>query len=453
MPRILVVDDDEPTCEMLAAVLSSGGHDAQQALSAEIAWQRVQSSEFDVVVTDVSMSGMDGLELCKRIHEARPDVPVLVVTGQADVATAVAALRAGAYDFLTKPIDAKLMLIAIARAAELRRLDREAKALRRALADVQKFGALIGESPVMRELDDLIVRVAGSDASVLVTGESGTGKELVARSIHEHSRRKDGPFVAVNCAAVPPTLIESELFGHVRGAFTDAKTARDGLFVQADGGTLFLDEVGELPLELQPKLLRALQERKVRPVGSESEVPFDIRIITATNRDLEYLTVEGTFREDLLYRLDVVRLELPPLRARGSDVLLLAQHFIDKMAKTRGGDSKVKGVAPEAAEKLRAYDWPGNVRELENCIERAMALARGDRIVIEDLPTKIRQFTPKQIVASANDPDEILTLDELARRYIGRVLQLLDGNKTRAAQVLGVDRRTLYRRLERHGLP
>jgi two-component system response regulator AtoC len=254
---------------------------------------------------------------------------------------------------------------------------------------------------------------------------------------------------------VPPTLIESELFGHVRGAFTDAKSARDGLFVQADGGTLFLDEVGELPLEMQPKLLRALQERRVRPVGATSEVPFDARIVTATNRDLELAVAENTFREDLLYRIDVVRVELPPLRARGGDVLLLAQHFIDQLG---GQDDvpadrpRVQGIDPGAAEKLLSYEWPGNVRELENCIERAIALARLDRIVVDDLPPKVRDFQPKHVVVSAEDPDQLLALDEVERRYIARVLELLGGNKSQAARVLGVDRRTLYRRLARHGL-
>jgi two-component system response regulator HydG len=455
MPRVLLVDDDEPTCEILAASLSSEGHDANYETGAERAWQRVQSDDFDVVLTDVSMAGMDGLELCKRIHEAMPDLPVIVITGQANLETAVGALRAGAYDFLQKPIDTKLMIPAVARAAKLRRLDREVKRLRRALADAQRFGSLLGQSSAMREVFDLIARVSESDASVLVTGESGTGKELVARSIHERSRRAAGPFVAVNCAAVPPTLIESELFGHVRGAFTDAKTARDGLFVQADGGTLFLDEVGELPLEMQPKLLRALQERRVRPVGASSEIPFDARIVTATNRDLEAAVADGTFREDLLYRIDVVRVELPPLRARGGDVLLLAQHFIDKLGATDDGRAehpRVQGIDPGAAEKLLSYEWPGNVRELENCIERAIALARLDRIVVDDLPPKVRDFQPRHVVVSAEDPDQLLALDEVERRYIARVLELLGGNKSQAARVLGVDRRTLYRRLARHGL-
>jgi DNA-binding NtrC family response regulator len=341
----------------------------------------------------------------------------------------------------------------VMRAARMRALDREVRRLRRALNEAQRFGAMIGRSRPMEAMFTLIGRVAESDASVLITGESGTGKELVARSIHDRSRRASGPFVTVNCAAVPPTLIESELFGHVRGAFTDAKTSREGLFEQAQHGTIFLDEVGELPIEMQPKLLRALQERRVRPVGGSKEIELDVRIITATNRDLESAAAEGRFREDLLYRIDVVRVDLPPLRARGHDILLLAQHFIEENTKSPGSrHTTPPTIDPVVAERLLAYEWPGNVRELQNCIERAVALARGDTITVEELPQKIRDFQAKHVVVSTEDPRQLMTLDELERRYITRVLELLGGNKTQAARALGVDRRTLYRRLARHGL-
>jgi DNA-binding NtrC family response regulator len=301
----------------------------------------------------------------------------------------------------------------------------------------------------MKRVFDLVTRVADSEASVLIMGESGTGKELIARAVHEQSSRREGPFLAVNCAAMPPTLLESELFGHARGAFTDAKTSRTGLFEQATGGTLFLDEIGEMPVEMQPKLLRALQERTVRPVGGNADVTFDARIVTATNRDLEAEVDAKRFREDLYYRINVVRVDAPPLRERGSDVLLLATHFVERFA-ARGG-KPVRGIHALAAEKLCAYDWPGNVRELENCIERAVALLRFDEVTVDDLPEKVRQYRADRLVFATDDLAEVLTIDELERRYILRVLAICGGNKSRTADLLGLDRRTLYRRIDRYG--
>jgi two-component system response regulator HydG len=285
---------------------------------------------------------------------------------------------------------------------------------------------------------------------VLITGESGTGKELVAQALHSRSARANGAFVAINCAAMPDALLESELFGHVKGAFTDARSARAGLFVQASGGTLLLDEVGELSLGLQPKLLRALQERKVRPVGGDTEVPFDARIVAASNRDLETAALEHRFREDLYYRINVIHIDVPPLRARGPDVLLLAQHFVLQFASTFG--KQVKGLSKPAAEKLSAYAWPGNVRELQNCIERAVALTRFEEILLEDLPEKVQSYKRSQVVLDSGDPSELVSLDELERRYILRVLEALNGNKTLAAQTLGLDRKTLYRKLQQYGV-
>ena len=302
----------------------------------------------------------------------------------------------------------------------------------------------------MRRVFDLIARVASSEASVLIHGETGTGKELVARAIHAGSPRADGPFVAINCAAVPPSLIESELFGHARGAFTDAKGSRAGLFVEANRGTLFLDEVGELPLDVQPKLLRALQERKVRPVGSNTEIPFDARLVTATNRDLEHAIEENRFREDLYYRVNVVKVQLPPLRERGGDVLELAQYFLGQYAERSG--KAALSLSENVAAKLMEYRWPGNVRELENCVERAVALARFEAITVEDLPEKIRAYAADRFVVTADDETEVITMEEVERRYVARVLALVNGNKTRAAEVLGFDRRTLYRKLERWDL-
>jgi two-component system response regulator HydG len=338
--------------------------------------------------------------------------------------------------------------LAVKRAAEHHQLRREVRLLRDGATASTHMGEIIGDSPAMRKVYDLIDRVSQSDASILVTGESGTGKELVARALHARSSRGQGPFVAVNCAAISAQLLESELFGHVRGAFTDAKTDRAGLFVQSSGGTLLLDEIGEMPLDMQSKLLRALQERRVRPVGGTREVEFDTRIIAATNKDIDAAVDDGRFREDLFYRINVVRIPVPPLRSRGNDVLLLAQHFLGTWADT--SNKLVDGIVPEAARKLLEYDWPGNVRELENVMQRAVTLTRFDKITVDDLPERIRQHQSASLVVASDDPDHLPTLEELERRYIARVLATVGGNKTQAARVLGVDRRTLYRKLERY---
>jgi two-component system response regulator AtoC len=300
----------------------------------------------------------------------------------------------------------------------------------------------------MQNVGRLLDRIAESEASVLITGETGTGKEVVARTLHQRGRRSGGPFVAVNCATLPETLLESELFGHTRGAFTDARGARPGLFLQASGGTLFLDEIGDLPLGLQPKLLRALQERVVRPVGSDVDVPFDVRLLTATNRDLESAVEERRFREDLYYRINVVHVALPALRARGGDVLLLAQHFLEGFAAQSG--KKVAGVSAPAAERLLAYGWPGNVRELQNCIERAVALTQYEHLTVEDLPERIRDYRRSHVLVGSDDPAELAPMEEVERRYVSRVMEAVAGNKTLAARILGFDRKTLYRKLEHY---
>ncbi len=443
--RILVVDDDPGMCELLEMALRRLSHQAVTATSGPEALQRLDESDFDIVLTDIAMAEMDGLELCQKVSELRPGLPVVVVTGQGSMESAVAALRAGAYDFIEKPVDEKLLAPCLARAGQARLLEREVQRLRREVDTGRPLEDVVGASSAMRRVYDLVARVAPSDASVLIHGETGTGKELIARAIHAKSARAEGPFVALNCAAVPANLIESELFGHARGAFTDAKSAREGLFVEANGGTIFLDEIGEMPIEVQPKLLRALQERKVRPLGSNAEVPFDARIVAATNRDLEIEVEEKRFREDLYYRINVVKIELPPLRERGADVLAIAHHLLRRIAQGRN-----LTLSPQAAERLMSYDWPGNVRELENCMERAVALARFDQITTEDLPEKLRTHRSDRLVVSAEDASELVTLEELERRYIHRVLKMLGGNKSRAAQVLGLDRRTLYRKLDRY---
>ncbi len=446
--HVLIVDDDSALCEMLEDGLSVKGFEVSTATSGQKGFEIASSSNVDVIVSDLNMEGMSGLELSEAVASVK-EVPVIVLTGEASIQSAIEALRLGVYDFLLKPVKLDVLVLALRRAVEKRRLRAEVEQLRNAVAESTQFEAIVGESHPMKELVSLVARVAPADVSVLVTGESGTGKELVARALHQRSPRVEGPFIAINCAAMPASLLESELFGHVQGAFTDAKAAKDGLFVQADGGTLFLDEIGDMPMEMQAKLLRALQEQRVRPVGGSEERQFNVRVVAATNKDLDEAVEEGTFREDLFYRINVVRVPTPPLRARGRDILLLAQHFIERAA-TRA-NRNIRGISPAAAEKLVTYDWPGNVRELENCIERGVALAQGDQITIDDLPERVRAFE-----SVAVEPDDLggtlLTVQELERRHIIRVLEAVDGNKTRAAEVLGFDRRTLYRKLERYGI-
>ncbi|HEX3344563.1 MAG TPA: sigma-54 dependent transcriptional regulator [Polyangiaceae bacterium] len=448
MTRALVVDDDRAMVETMAEGLSARGLEVTTLLSADEAFARlVEGDDFDVLVTDLNMRGMNGVELCDRVVRNRPDVPVIVVTAFGSMDTAVATLRAGAFDFITKPFDMAELEIAVERAAQHRLLREEVKRLRRAAEGAKEFEELVGASVAMRGVYGLIDRVAATDATVLITGETGTGKELAARAIHRRSRRHAAPMVTVNCAAVSLTLLESELFGHVRGAFTDARTDRKGLFVQAEGGTLFLDELGEMPLEMQVKLLRALEARAVRPVGGQQETPFDVRLIAATHRDLLASVEEGTFREDLYYRVDVVELGMPPLRARGADVLLLAQVFLQQLAGPHG--KPIRGISPPVAERLLAYAWPGNVRELRNCIERAVAMARFEDLVVEDLPAQVRDYKPSHVLVASNDPSELVSLGEVERRYVERVMQAVGGNKRQAAEVLGLDRTTLYRKLDR----
>jgi DNA-binding NtrC family response regulator len=445
--RVLLVDDDPSMVALLSLHLTRRGFKVTSLTDPQAALPLLMEQPFDVVLTDLQMNGLSGTELCERVGANLPDLPVVVMTAFGNMQTVVAALRAGAYDFITKPVEVDDLVHTLSRAVQHYHLKGEVVRLTRVVAESQSLGGLLGSSPPMRKVYDLLTRIADSDASVLINGESGTGKELVARALHEKSRRASGPFVAINCAAMPEALLESELFGHARGAFTDAKAARAGLFVQAHGGTLFLDEVGEMPLGLQPKLLRALQERSVRPVGADHEVSFDVRVVAATNRDLEGMVEENRFREDLYYRLNVVQVELPPLRARGGDILLLAQHFVEHFAAR--ASKRVMGLNETVAERLMSYSWPGNVRELRNCIERAVAVTVTERLAVEDLPEKIRAYRASHVVVASGDPSELTTLEEVERRYILRVMEEVKGNKSLAAQILGLDRKTLYRKLDR----
>jgi DNA-binding NtrC family response regulator len=447
--RLLVVDDDLEMCRLLESALGKRGFVVATRQAAEDGFELCLAEDFDAVVTDLNLKGMSGLALAERIAANRPDVPVVVITAFGSLETAIAAIRAGAYDFITKPFEMEALELTLARAVQHRSLREEVKRLRRAVSEGGEGGELVGSSPAMARVREVIARVADSEASVLITGESGTGKEVVARALHAGSRRRGGPFVAINCAAMPEALLESELFGHAKGAFTDAISAKQGLFAQAHGGTLFLDEIGDMPLGLQPKLLRALEERRVRPVGSAHEVAFDARVVAATNRDLETAVEERRFREDLYYRINVIHVPLPPVRARGNDVLLLAQRFVEAFAAASG--KKVTGLSAEAADRLLAYSWPGNVREVKNCIERAVALTEVEHICVEDLPEKIREYRRQPQIALPEAPEELVSMEEIERRYILKVLASVQGNKTLAAQILGLDRKTLYRKLERYG--
>jgi DNA-binding NtrC family response regulator len=448
--KLLLVDDDVAICDAISATLEPRGYDVLCMNSGADALTALDQTEFQAVVTDISMPGMTGLEFCRRAHAKWPNLPIVLVTAFGSMEMAVGAIRAGAYDFISKPIQVQELLLTLARALEHRKLKEENEQLRDTVARYQPPSQMIGESPPIRDVYAMLSHFTASDVTVLITGESGTGKELIARAVHDRGPQKAGPLVAFNCAAIPHTLLESELFGHARGAFTDASTNHKGLFLQASGGTLFLDEIGEMTLATQVKLLRALQERKVRPVGAEREVSFNARVISATSRDLEADVAAGRFRQDLYYRINVIRIHVPPLRARGNDVLLLAEHFVRGFAQHAKKPST--GVDAEAAQKLLAYSWPGNVRELQNCMERAVALTESVRITSADLPQHIRTFQCADVAPPLETPSESLAMDEVEKRHILQTLNVTHGSKTQAANLLGLNRRTLYRKLKSYGV-
>jgi two-component system response regulator HydG len=432
--------------ELLSGELRRQQFEVEWRSSSSDVLDLVGQQEFDAVVADVQMGHINGIDLCSRIATSYPHLPVIVITAFGNLETAVAAIRAGAHDFITKPFEIEKLSLRLERAIEHRWLREELKRLHSGVGPSRPHD-LLGASPAIEKVREMLSRIEESDATVLIMGETGTGKEVVARAVHQRSARSAAPFLAINCAALPESLLESELFGYARGAFTDAKIERAGLMTRAAKGTLFLDEIGDMPLALQPKLLRVLQERHVRPLGAADEVPFEARVIAATHRDLETAVDEGRFRQDLLFRLDVLRIELPPLRARGSDVLLFAQHFT-KLLSARAG-KRVSGISQGAAEKLLHYAWPGNVRELQNTIERAVALTQHEQLIAEDLPERIRSYGPAHVLVASQDPSELVPMEVVERRYIARVLESVAGNKTLAARILGFDRKTLYRKLER----
>ncbi len=451
-PTVLIVDDDADLRDLMREQIETRGtYRPLSARSADAAMELLRDEPVDVVVTDLRMPGPSGTDLCREIVRDRPDVPVVIMTAFGSLDAAVDAIRAGAYDFLTKPFEPERLELVLDRALEDRTLRDEVRRLRRQTGDSPGYLGMVGTSPPMQRLYEIIDRVATSEASVLVLGESGTGKELTARALHRRSRRASGPFVAVNCAAMPEQLLESELFGHEKGAFTDARSARRGLLREAEGGTVLLDEVGDLSATLQPKLLRALQERRIRPVGGDSEVEIDVRILAATHRDLRSAVDAGTFRADLYYRLNVIAIEVPPLRERGDDVLLLAESFIDEVAARDRMTSPT--LSSEVVRRLLTYTWPGNVRELHNCIERCVALAGEGEIELSHLPTEVREGPSHSPEVSEEEvaTHAFPTLFEVERRHILRVLDAVDGNKSQAARILGIDRKTLHARLVRYG--
>jgi two-component system, NtrC family, response regulator AtoC len=444
--HVMVVDDDPCLCAVLDAELVKRDYRTTLAQSPAEALEFLACGEddVDVILTDFRMQGASGADLCARIGQTEEFIPVVVMTSFGSLDTAVAAIRAGAYDYVTKPLDIDDLSMTLDRGIKERALRAEVRALRCGLEDPAPFEKMVGASPEITRAFDLIERVASSDTTVLITGESGTGKELVAKAIHARSARSAGPFIAVNCAAMPEHLLESELFGHVKGAFTDARQSRQGLFLKATGGTLFLDEIGEMPAGMQAKLLRALQERTVRAVGGDAETPFDTRILAATNKDLEHEVAEKRFREDLFYRVNVVNIEVPPLRLRGRDILTLANHML---LRAQPHERHVLGFTRGAADALLEHSWPGNVRELQNCIERAVALAEFDHIRVEDLPESVTQCRSAVSGLEGHDPTELITAAELQHRYVGQVMAAVKGNKTLAARILGCDRRTVSRQV------
>ncbi|MGK0360651.1 MAG: DNA-binding NtrC family response regulator [Bradymonadia bacterium] len=447
-PHILVVEDDSAMADMVQLTLRGSNMRVSLADCVDGGWAILQDEDIDAVLTDLHLGSGRGVELAKRLSEAGRETPVVVMTAFGSMDTAIAALRAGAWDFLTKPVELDEVVHVMRRAVKHSQLSSEVRRLRRAVNHDSACNGMVGSSPAMAALYDLIRRIASRPVNILVTGESGTGKELVARALHCLSDRAEGPFVAVNCAAMPESLLESELFGHRRGAFTGAHESHDGLFVQADGGTIFLDEIGEMSPAVQAKLLRVLQERTVRPVGATQETTFDARLVCATNRDLAEDVKAGRLREDLYYRIKVVHLHAPALRDRGGDILVLAQHFIEKFAARFNVD--ISGLSRSAAARLMQHDWPGNVRELENSIERAVALARFDKLGLSDLPDTVRAKDTPTSALHEHDAENLPTMHAVERRYILHVLDVADGNKSAAADLLGLDRKTLYRKLRRY---
>jgi DNA-binding NtrC family response regulator len=469
--RILVVDDEESSRIGLCELASGWGYECHAASDGPQALERIRESPPHIVVSDLMMPGMTGLELMSAVHEEHPHVVFILLTGHGTIENAIQAMHEGAHDYLTKPIDLTRLRVVLEKAVERVRDREELHRLTRDLAERGKFGRLVGGSPGMQDVYRLIQQAAPTRVSVLITGESGTGKEVVARTLHEMSPRHAKPFVAVNCASIPHSLLESEILGHERGAFTGATATRPGCFELAHGGTLLLDEIGEMPPELQAKLLRVLEERMIRRVGGTQERPVDVRVISSTNIDIDRALDDGRFRRDLFYRLNVFAIRLPPLRERPDDVVVLARHFLDEHA--RANDKEIRGMSPAVTEVLREYRWPGNVRELRNVIERAVVVCEGPRLEVTDLPDLAAPAAIAAVAAIAGNgsgdrshapvseaprpggpvPLEVrpgTTVEEMERLLIQETLRRTDGNKTRAAELLGISTKTLHNKLKKY---
>lgn len=445
--RILVVDDEEHMRQLLAKMLTEQGYAVEASAEGEDALRRLREELYDMVITDIRMPGVDGMELLEHAKALSPETIIIIMTAFGSVDSAVQAIKNGAYHYITKPFKMEEILVLVQKGMEEKRLRREVTSLREEVSRKYEFSNIIGKSKQMQDIFQLIRRVAHTNSTVLIQGESGTGKELVAKAIHYNSPRKERPLVVVNCSAIPETLLEGELFGHVKGSFTGAITTRKGLFEEAHRGSIFLDEVAEVPPSIQVKLLRVLQEREIRRVGGSENIQIDVRLIAATNKDLEEAVRGGEFRDDLFYRLNVIPILIPGLRDRPEDIPLLVGHFLKKFSSE--SNSPVRGISKEALNLLMNYSWPGNVRELENAIERAVALGINPEIMPEDLPPAIRMRElshPRDSIPSG------LTLQELERDYIAKVMERTGGHQLRTARILGIDRRTLYRKLIKYGL-
>ena len=451
--KILVVDDDGVARELLADALKKEGYEVEAFSSGEEAIERGRRGQVDLVLTDLKMGTVDGLTVLREFKRFSPDTSIVLLTSFGSLEGAIEAIKQGAYDYLAKPFKKEEIKLVVQRSLNHSQLVRENARYRDELKGREDWSPLVGSSPAMLEVYKLVARVSEGRSTVLLQGESGTGKELIARAIHANSRRREKPFIPVNCGALPDTLLESEMFGYEKGAFTGAVGTKAGLFEAANGGTLFLDEIGDLSPALQVKLLRVMQDQEVRRVGGTTSLKVDVRIIVATNRDLEQFVKEGKFRDDLYYRLNVVRITLPTLVERKEDIPMLAHHFLQKYA---GGSARaVRGFLPDTMALLKQYRWPGNVRELENAIERAVSLSHGPLLTPDDLPAALRQ--PESRVGDkpevSDQQDTVcMTLEEVEKRHLIRVLKETKGNKVKAAKILGIDRRTLYRMAERFGL-
>lgn len=460
--HVLVVDDDAAMRSMVADFIRAEGHAVSEASLASEALTRISKGEFvlepttssgrderrlDLVISDLNMPEMTGIEFITKFREIAPNIPIILVTAFGSIDTAIEAIRRGAFDYTTKPFKLAEMSVTVARALRFRDLHLENARLQNEIEQTQSFGNIIGKSPGMREVFDLIRRVGPASANVLITGESGTGKERVAHAIHAEGPRRTKRFVAINCTAIPEALLESELFGHAKGSFTGAVGKKRGLFEEAEGGTIFLDEIGDMNLALQGKLLRVIQERKIRPVGENIDHDIDVRIIAATHKDLKAAIKNGTFREDLYYRLSVIPIVIPPLRHRREDIVLLAEHFLKKYS--AANNSQVKNFSPDAMARLMAMPWEGNVRELENIIERLVVLARGSTIEAKDLPAAGEGNV--ETFFESTQSGTLPTLEDIEKRYFKFILDKTGGRKEKAAQILGVNRRTLYRKEREYG--